>query len=93
LGFIDNASAWIMDIGDTKDLIYCLSIEVPLIIFVMILVSAITCPCCISWTHTHVEQLSLVWCPMVTILDSIVDILRTFSLASHVWHYDLSWTS
>jgi hypothetical protein len=30
-----------MDIGDTKDLIYRLSIEVPLIIFVMILVSAL----------------------------------------------------
>jgi hypothetical protein len=41
LGFVDDPSAWIMDIGDTKELIYHLSIEVPLIIFVMILVSAL----------------------------------------------------
>jgi hypothetical protein len=41
LGFVNNPSAWIMDICDTKDLIYCLSIKVSLIIFVMILVSAI----------------------------------------------------
>jgi hypothetical protein len=40
LGFVDDPSAWIMDIGDIKDLIYCLSIRVPLIIFLMILVSA-----------------------------------------------------
>jgi hypothetical protein len=37
LGFINDPSAWIMDIGDTKDLIYCLSLEVPLIIFVIML--------------------------------------------------------
>jgi hypothetical protein len=41
LGFVDDPSAWIMDISDTKDLIYCLSIKVPLIIFVMILGSAL----------------------------------------------------
>jgi hypothetical protein len=41
LGFVDNPSAWIMDINDTKDLIYRLSIKVPLIMFVMIVVSAL----------------------------------------------------
>ncbi len=55
LGFIDDPSAWIMDIGDIKDFIYCLSIKVPLIIFLMILVSAMAHVVC-----THVEQLSLV---------------------------------
>jgi hypothetical protein len=41
LGFVDDPSAWIMDIGSTKDLIYHFSIKVPLIIFMMIFVSAL----------------------------------------------------
>ncbi len=41
LGFVDDPSAWIMDINNTKDLIYCLSIKLPLIMFVLILVSAL----------------------------------------------------
>jgi hypothetical protein len=41
LGFVDDPSAWIIDISNTKDLIYHLSIKVQLIIFVMILVSAL----------------------------------------------------
>jgi hypothetical protein len=41
LGFVDDPSGWIMDISNAKDLIYHLSIEVPLIIFVMILFSAL----------------------------------------------------
>jgi hypothetical protein len=41
LGFVDDPSAWIMDIDNTKDLIYCLSIKVPLIMLVMMLVSAL----------------------------------------------------
>jgi hypothetical protein len=41
LGFVDDLSAWIIDIDDTKDLICCLSIKVPLIMLVMILVSAL----------------------------------------------------
>jgi hypothetical protein len=94
LGFVNDPSAWIMDIGNTKDLIYHLSIEVPLIIFVMLhFIGFCSCPCCVSRIHTHVEQLSLVRCPIVTFLDSIVDILSTCTLAFPVWYYHLSWTS
>jgi hypothetical protein len=92
LGFVNDPSAWIMDIGDTKDLIYCLSIKVSLLIFCDD-IGFCYCPCCISGIHTHVEQLSLVRCPIVTFLDSIVNELGTFLLASPVWYYNLSWTS
>ncbi len=91
LGFVDDPSAWIMDIGNTKDLIYCLSIKVSLVIFVIILVSAIVHVISVRFAP-HVEQFSLVWCPIVIFLDSIIDVLGTFPLASPVWYDDLSWT-
>jgi hypothetical protein len=52
-----------------------------------------SCPCHVSGICTHAEQLSLVRCPIVTFLDSIVDIFSTVTLAFPVWNYNLSWTS